>query len=305
MKYKVIIIILAGIGLITFPGRSEAKVYKLYYLGGQSNMDGHGRLNELPGELNTKVEGVMIFHGNSAPDGGEVDGRGIWAVLQPGHGGDFESDGKINKYSDKFGVELSFARRLLALEPGTNIAIIKYSRGGTSIDTSAAGRFGSWDPDYDKGTGVNQYDHFLATVRNALAVTDIDGDGDPDVLIPAGIIWMQGESDGASKLEAAQKYESSLKRLMDLIRAAFRTDDLAVVIGRISDSGQDDRDGKVWNYGDIIRAAQQSFVKKDANAALVTSTDSYHYSDKWHYDGAGYLDLGNRFAEAVCQLQNN
>jgi len=304
MKWKIIIFITAGVSLTTFAGRSEAKLYKLYYLGGQSNMDGHGRLSELPAELNAKVEGVMIFHGNSAPDGGEVDGRGIWTVLQPGHGGDFESDGQTNKYSNKFGIELTFARRLRALDPHSNIALIKYSRGGTSIDTSAAGRFGSWDPDYNKGTSVNQYDHFLATVRNALAVPDIDGDGDPDLLIPVGIIWMQGESDGAGKLKAAQNYESNLKRLMDLIRAAFRIDDLAVVIGRISDSGQDDRDGKVWNYGDIIRNAQRSFVEKDENAALVTSTDSYHYSDKWHYDGAGYIDLGDKFAEAVFRLQN-
>jgi hypothetical protein len=102
MKCRLIILILAGISLTTFAGRSEAKVYKLYYLGGQSNMDGHGRLAELPAELNTRAEGVLIFHGNSAPDGGEVDGRGIWAVLQPGHGGDFESDGKENTYLDKW-----------------------------------------------------------------------------------------------------------------------------------------------------------------------------------------------------------
>ncbi len=295
-----IILTTAHIGL-----QLEAKVYNLYYLGGQSNMDGHGRISELPDELNKPVKGVMIFHGNTAPDGGYVDGRGIWAELQPGHGGGFKSDGKSNQYSKKIGVELTFARRLLELEPNSHIAIIKYSRGGTSIDTSAAGKFGSWDPDYKAKSGINQYDHFLATVKNALNISDIDGDGEPDKLVPAGIIWMQGESDGANKLAAAEKYEANLKRLMDLFRATFRKDDLAVAIGRISESGQDERDGKVWNHGEMIRQAQQTFVEKDANAALITSTDNYGYSDKWHYDTEGYLDLGKEFCQALFSLQND
>ena len=45
--------------------------------------------------------------------------------------------------------------------------------------------------------------------------------------------------------------------------------------------------------------AQANFVKHDENAALVISTDEYSYSDPWHYDSAGYLDLGEEFADAV------
>ncbi len=276
-------------------------VYRVYFLGGQSNMDGYGYVTELPESLQQSQQGVMIFHGNTAPDGGEADGRGIWAELRPGHGVGFSSDGTANTYSERFGVELTFARRLTEMDPGAKIALIKYSRGGTSIDAAAAGGAGSWDEDYHDGTGINQYDHFLATLRNAAAVDDIDGDGTPDLLVPAGIVWMQGESDGARTEAIAQRYEANLARLMDLIRAALRVDDLPVVIGRISDSGQDD-DGKVWNYGDIIREAQAAFVEKDGHAALVATTDAYQYSDPWHYDSQGYLDLGRRFAEAMAEL---
>lgn len=278
----------------------DAKEYDLYYLGGQSNMDGYGYVSELPSELNQPVEGVMIFHGNTLPDGGEVGGKGIWATLQPGHGVGIQSDGKSNKYSDRFGVEITFAKKLKEMRPNRNIAIIKYSRGGTSIamDASAASRFGCWDADFD---GVNQYDHFLATVRYALSHPDIDGDGEADTLNPAGILWMQGESD-ANEEEVAKRYEANLKRLMDLIRAALREDDLPVVIGRISDSGIEEDDGKVWDYGKIVRQAQADFVTKDAAAALVTSTDGYSYSDKWHYDTAGYIDFGKQFAEKMNAL---
>ncbi|MCP4724947.1 MAG: sialate O-acetylesterase [bacterium] len=282
----------------------EGTVYKLYYLGGQSNMDGYGYVNELPAELNSTVEGVMIYHGNSAPDGGEVDGRGIWTDLQPGHGVGFKSDGIENTYSERHGVELTFAKRLLELDPDSKIAILKYSRGGTSIDAEAAGSAGCWEPDFTEANGINQYDHFLSAVEKALSVVDIDGDGKADKLIPSGLIWMQGESDAYFTEEIALRYEANLTKLMGLIRTAFKTENVPVVIGRISDSG-DDADGEMMEYCEIVRKAQMDFVNKDINASLVTETDEYGYSDSWHYDTMGFIEFGKRFAEAVFNLQKN
>lgn len=275
-------------------------IYKVFYLGGQSNMDGYGFSEELPDSLLEPFPNVRIFHGNTAADGETVDGRGMWAPLRPGHGQGFSSDGRENVYSDRFGLELTFAARLRELFPSDNIALIKYSRGGTSIDTTAEGG-GTWDPDYDAGNRVNQYDHFLATLRHATSTGDVDGDGLVDTLIPAAILWMQGETDAGASREVAERYEGHLTRLIELMRAAMRVDDLPVVIGRISDSGQDD-DGLVWNHGAVVRGAQENFVRKDGRAALVTATDEYRYSDTWHYDSAGYLDLGLKFADAYVRI---
>jgi lysophospholipase L1-like esterase len=297
---------LALIGALAAPA-VEAATYDLYYLGGQSNMDGYGRVEELPEDLQGPVEGVRIFHGNTAPDATPEDGRGVWSELRPGHGVGYESDGEGVRYSDRFGVELTFARTLRELDPEARIALVKYSRGGTSLDRAAALHFGSWDPDYPGGreSGTNQYDHFLATLRHATAVGDIDGDGEADTLVPKGIVWMQGEADAFHTADIARRYEAHLTRMMNLMRAALRVDDLPVVIGRISDSGQDEEegDGRVWNHGDVVRAAQASFVAHDPRAALVTTTDGYGYSDRWHYDSAGYLDLGREFARAVHGLR--
>lgn len=266
-------------------------------------MDGYGYTKDLPQALSSEMDGVMIFHGNTAKDDVEkADGRGIWSSLRPGHGVQFSSDGKNNQYSDRFGLELTFAQQMKAHHPDHPIAIIKYSRGGTSIDSAAARQFGSWEPDFVGQTGINQYDHFLATVRNAMAVTDIDGDGEADRLIPMGILWMQGESDGAITEAIALRYFDNLKRLMDLIRAALWVDDLPVIIGKISDSGNDKKDGKVWDYGELVQYAEEKYVRTDANAAIVRSTEDYNYSDPWHYDSAGYLDLGKQFAEALIGL---
>lgn len=285
---------------------AQAADYVVFYLGGQSNMDGFGYVRELPDELKQPQNGVMIFHGNMQADKQAVSGQGLWSVLQPGHGTGFQSDGKANKYGDRFGVELSFAAEMQKRLPGKKIALIKYSRGGTSIDAAAAGGFGCWEPDFNQGEGVgrgiNQYDHFLATLKYAFADRDIDADGQDDTLTPAGILWMQGESDGANTPEVAARYEANLKRLMDLLRAALRSDDLPVVIGRISDSGKGPSGGKVWFHGETIRAAQAAYCEHDGHAALVTTTDAYGYSDPWHYNSAGYIDLGKQFAIEMTKL---
>jgi hypothetical protein len=35
---------------------------------------------------------------------------------------------------------------------------------------------------------------------------------------------------------------------------------------------------------------------------IVRSTQHYNYSDRWHYDSNGYIDLGVKFAEAIYLL---
>ncbi|MCH2572144.1 MAG: sialate O-acetylesterase [Planctomycetes bacterium] len=299
---RILIILSSVFYLLSIPSSGFGKTYHVYYLGGQSNMDGYGTVNELPSDLKNRQPDVPIYHGSTAPDGAPLDGRGIWAPMSPGHGVGFTSDGESNRYSNRFGVELSFAKRLQQLYPNRNIAIIKYSRGGTSIDREAAGTYGCWEADFFQPEAthpeINQYDHFLATVRGAFTERDIDGDGKDDVLIPSGIVWMQGESDAEFTEAIANRYSANLKRLMDLIRAALRTDDLPVAVGRISDSRQSDN-GRVWDYGDIIRREQARYSASDSHARLVVSTDDYGYCDPWHYDSAGYLDLGVQFANAL------
>lgn len=188
------------------------------------------------------------------------------------------------------------------LFPNDKIGIIKYAREGTSIDSLARGDFGCWDPDFHGKNGINQYDNFLKTVKNALSEADIDGDGKKDDIIPSGIIWMQGEGDASYTEEIADNYYQHLKTLMNLMRAAVRIDDLPVVVGKISDSGKD-KSGKVWAMGELVQFAQEKFVKDDKNVAIVRSTQKYNYgNDPWHYDSAGYIDLGKNFADEVFRL---
>lgn len=280
-------------------GQNKKDTVRLFYLGGQSNMDGFGFNEELPDSLNKSFDDVYIFHGNPAVEGETFGGLGIWEQLKPGHGTGFSSDGMKNNLSDRFGVELSFAQKMKTFFPNDKIAIIKYSRGGTSIDSMSNRKPGCWEPDYNAKQGINQYDHFLTTLRNAFSDHDIDDDGIEDVLIPEGIVWMQGESDTDNK-EIANRYLFNLKRLMDLIRASLLTDDLPVVIGKISDSW--DMGDKVYPYEELVHYAQEEYVKTDKNAAIVRNSKYYKFSDRWHYDSYGYIDLGASFAQKLFEL---
>lgn len=280
----------------------SAKEYQVYLLAGQSNMVGYGYVKDLPEGYGEFAGEVRIFHGNMAEDDQPIDGRGLWQELAPGFGKGFKSDGVSNALSDRFGPELGFAKALSEDSPDTPIALIKYARGGTALDASSMENFGRWHVGYKRGEGVNQWDHCLATIRNAFADTDVDGDGELDQLVPAGIVWMQGESDGL-ELEPATRYAENLASIVSLFRAALRDEDLPVVIGRISDSGRDEEDGLVWDFGNVVRAEQAAFCEGDVNARLVTSTDGYDYSDKWHYDSAGFVDLGEQFGKSMLSLQ--
>lgn len=277
---------------------------RVFYLGGQSNMEGFGYVKELPANLNKINKNVFIYQGNPTVDNDDTGGLGKWDFLKPGHGTGFSSDGKENKLSDRFGIELSLAQKLQELYPNEKLAFIKYARNGSSIDSVGTTSFGAWEPDFTGGKGMNQYDYFLKTVNNAMAVKDINGDGIEDVLIPTGILWMQGESD-ADKTEAiANQYYFNLKRLMDLMRASFRNNNLPIVIGKISDSG-DDQDGKVWTFGELVQYAQEKFASKEPHVKIVRSTSSYDYTDRYHYKSAGYIDLGKEFAKSIFLLNTD
>lgn len=280
---------------------ADATEYELYFLGGQSNMDGYGHNAELPDTLSGAIDGAWIFTGNPVGDDEPAGGLGLWAPLGPGHGVTFSSDGKSNALGSRFGAEITFATRLRADDSSRPIAIIKYSRGGSSLARDISGDYGDWDPDYPAD---NQYDYALRTIATASAARDIDGDGEDDVLVPRGIVWMQGESDALSDLESANAYEANLERLMELLRAALRSDDLPVIIGKITDSGRDD-DGLLMDYIAVVQAAQQRFVDKDHCAAYVTAMDDFDYppDDPWHYTSSSYLTMGTAFAEAMIDLR--
>ncbi len=292
---------IATLACALIPCTAQAADYHLYFLGGQSNMEGFGFNEELPPASTAPSDRVMIFAGQMALDNETHGGVGTWRPLTPGFGTGFRTNGEENMLSDRFGPELLFGQTLAAIDTDANIAIVKYALGGSGLAIGVG--YGNWHPDFADGQGINQYDHALKTLRGASAVADIDGDGVADRLIPSGIVWMQGEADAFHSQAAADAYLGNLTRLMGLLRAAMRVDDLPVVIGKITDSGMAE-DGSVMDYIGTVQDAQQAFVEADECAAYVTVTEDVGYlDDAWHYDSDGFIRMGAAFAEAMTELE--
>ena len=279
----------------------EANVYRLYFLGGQSNMVGYGYTEELPEELKNQIDRVMIFEGRAAFDDDRRGGIGVWTVLEPGHGFGVETDGRSIRLSERFGPELSFGHSLAEQLPDARIALVKYALGGSGLAPGIG--LGGWHPTDRNGRRRNQFDHAMKTLRNALSEKDIDGDGVRDLLIPAGIVWMQGESDANASYESAAAYEENLALLVRALRSELGVDNLPVVIGKITDSRMAE-DGSVMDYSGSVQEAQARYAKGDPCAELVTVTEAlnYHEDDPWHYDSDGFIRMGEAFAEAVLHL---
>ena len=65
---------------------NQVDTWKVYYLGGQSNMDGYGHNSKLPDSLRKKIANAMIFNGKRDNEGSLNGGIGIWSPIKPGMG---------------------------------------------------------------------------------------------------------------------------------------------------------------------------------------------------------------------------
>ena len=98
MKQKVIILLVIGLlPTLVMSQEKEKDTIKVFYLGGQSNMEGFGYNAELPENLNQEFKNVWIFHGNPVPDENPTGGQGKWDTLKPGHGIGFSGYKNKNK----------------------------------------------------------------------------------------------------------------------------------------------------------------------------------------------------------------
>ena len=284
---------------LTCSNSKEIDTWKVYYLGGQSNMDGYGYNSKLPDSLNIEIENAMIFDGLRDNTGSSNGGVGKWEKIKPGHGYGFSTDGYLNSLSNRFGPELSFASTLS--QYGDKIAIIKYSFGGTALYPGAG--YGNWSPD-EKNR--NHYDNALATIKNAFQVIDINEDGSLDKLIPSGIVWMQGEADASHSQQAADAYLNNLTKLMSQFRTVFKNQNLPVIIGKINDSYMTPNGDPTQPFIDLVQLAQIEFTDNDKCASYVTEIDSYEFSsDAWHYDTEGFIKMGTAFAKAIKLIEDN
>jgi iduronate 2-sulfatase len=261
--------------LVATPAAAGPEKVKVFLLAGQSNMDGRGQKADLVGPLAKWAQpqsDVLIAYSDSTLRGPYTSGG--FKPLEPGYSvtsGARERLGDAYKLpASRFGPEVSFGRTIADGLPGTRIAIIKFSEGGTSLEAD-------WAPDKNGGL----YEQCLAFVRKSLkALTD----GGATVEL-AGIVWHQGESD---YLLPPGKYQQLLTDFIARLRKDLSSPEVPFVIGDLVDNGT----------RDAVRAGQLA-TSQAVPAALFVSAKGLTTVDKdTHFDSASQIEIGRRMAEA-------
>ncbi|MCM2370122.1 sialate O-acetylesterase [Aporhodopirellula aestuarii] len=250
----------------------HADQYDVYLLAGQSNMDGRGAASELTAQQSATSDTAIIFYRNPpySSDG--------WKRLEPGYSVPPKFKGELP--SSKFGPEIGFASAMSEAHPDRQIALIKGSKGGTSLRKD-------WAPG-EKGKPETQgprYRDFLETIQQA--TSQLTDEGHTYQL--RGMLWHQGESDSKS---SEKTYRERLESLISRIREDTGVADLPVVVGEVFDNGK----------RDSVRAAIKTVGTSGPNLGLVSSNGTTTWDDGTHFDAKSQWLLGQRFAQAMLRL---
>lgn len=242
----------------------ETKPVKLFLLGGQSNMDGCGKSNELPDVYKKPPANVQIWDNKTK----------LWVELG--------KDSTAIARHEQFGPELAFAHRLSKVYPDHTISIMKTSAGGTKLHTQ-------WLP----GKGMHRV--FIRNMNNAIA--DLEKSKTPYEI--AGMLWMQGESDSETT-EMANAYEENLKALIADVRKQTKQDELPFVMGRISSSLLK-KTPWVFDHAKIVQKAQETVAAQDMHTFIVNTDDLSTLKDNTHFDTESQLKLGGQMARIMIK----
>lgn len=279
------------LALSVLPSIADAQdTFDVYIVAGQSNADGRGQVSDLSAAELASVQNDAIISylnpgGQREQDtpGSDIDvGSNGFQALVPG--GFSVASTNSRALSNTFGPELGFGASI-AEATGTNnrIAIIKVSRGGTNLRNN-------WRADTTVDSSVDEpagylYRALLEQVTDSLAELEADG----STANIEGFVWHQGESDS----NQVGGYADRFAAFVDGVRGEFG-DDIPFVLGELSRTRENSVNFNNNLPNVVNQRAGLSFISSDG---LTTPDD-----DTTHFDAAGQLELGRRYAAAFAAV---
>lgn len=264
----------------------------LVILAGQSNAVGFdANAADLPSDPN---DGKVLFWwraGDPPPDIHDTTSGGVWTTLRPqpvGHAHP-PKDPKTRQYGNfgqplgGFGPEIGFARAVMDRQPERRLAVVKTAFSGTGIARD-------WDPDAKDDAGAC-YRALVGECQRAIAAAKARG----ILLRPTAFLWVQGESD--ANATDAPLYAARLKHLLASLRKDLAAPALPALLAVNTRFGL----GKNPHMPAIVEAQQQ--VEAADPLAAYVDTASATVINPFHFDAAGTLDVGRRFARALSKLE--
>jgi hypothetical protein len=175
-----------------------------------------------------------------------------------------------------------------------NVVVVQDAQGGQPILR--------WYRDWKAPDGTRPertgdlYDRLMTRVKPAIEGQEFDS---------VTFFWMQGERD--ARMSWGAVYEQSLRGLHRQLSKDLGRDDVAFVIGRLSDFDMDNRRYPHWT---LIRDIQVKVADSDPRFAWVDTDDLNDGKNRrgsdivndLHYSGEGYKEFGRRMAKAATKI---
>lgn len=231
---------------------------------------------------------VLLLAGQSNMEGyGRTADLGAEDAVWPANVRYFEDGAAADPLGgNNFGPEIRLAQVLSEAMPGREIRLVKVAVGGTSLLAWAP----AWDSTSAAITGNAgagpMYAHLMAAVDSVTAGEDME---------IGAAFWMQGERD-ARFADVGPGYGERIADLVTALRADLGMADLPFILGIVNPPA--DR----YPALDAVRSAQRALADDDADVWLVDTDDISKWDDNLHYDSAGQLELGRRFAQAYLEV---
>ena len=140
------------------------------------------------------------------------------------------------------------------------------------------------------------YDRLMKAVGEATKEREIES---------VTFLWMQGEAEASQNQVPA--YEAALERVLKQLAGDLKRNDIALVLGRLSDYSLDSGKHPQWQQ---MRDLQVKFAEAKPNRAWVNTDDLNDKVNKKtgevkndvHYTPEGYRIFGERMADKAIQL---
>lgn len=260
---------------------SETKKKKVFFLAGQSNMEGRadgGKLsNEDLARLKKAGQNVTLFYNHQPATPLQLSTPKKYIQKKFG-------------LEQNFGPEVFFGINLAEKYPDEEFIFIKRSQGGTSL-------YGCWNPNWteEKARQMKElekpklYFDFIAYAKEVLAKYD------PSEYEIAGMLWVQGESDSGTKkgkgTKPSETYGENLRNLIAGVRKAFNVSKLPFILFQVGG-------GKVVT-GMKETAARDEYVTLIPQSKDENSPDYYpkNPSPLGHYVTESMKRIGEQFFE--------
>ena len=248
----------------------------LWFLGGQSNMDGCGRLDERESPSMMVNAYTLADEWMIAEDPLNIASEGAYRIYRTSYGGPTVRNPVPYKSRDEHeseygsGLGLSFAKAIYD-QTRVPVGLIVGSLGGSAML--------HWDPSAKNKGEDSLYWCMLKRIKEQAGEIK-------------GVLWWQGESDSY----APKEYEQKLRRLIEALRSDLGRPGLPIYAVQLSHGspGNSDEAMKPWH---VIQDAQRRVMAELDHTGIVSTID-LPLQDA-HLTTAAYKRVGRRLSKCV------